>query len=1083
MSAHITRSRLRTIEPGSRGDHPPLSFAQRSLWLLDQLHPVSPAYNVPLAVELTGPLDIQALAAALRELVRRHEILRTTVGVADGEPYQHVTPADQPALPVIDLTDLPHSDADRRADELVDEWAHEPFDLRTGPMLRVRLIRTRPDQHLLVVVMHHFVCDGPSVHLLFDELARHYTGDAGPERPTVQFADFADWQRRRAAGPADLAWWRDYLTGAPRTLDLPSDHARPAHRSTRGATHVFNLPGALMRDAFALASQRRVTPFMLMFAAYAALLGRLAGTRDLLVATPVSGRSLPELEPLIGIFVNTLPIRVDLTGDPDFHELLDRVRQSTLAAVAHQDVPFETLVDELRTDRNPGHNPLVQTLFTFEPTPLAEPRLAGLTARLLTLRARSAKFDLDFMVVRTADDSGDFEVWANYSTDLFTEETITRLARRFERVLTAAVTRPGHPLRLLPVLDATEHALVTTGWAAGGPAHPTDVPVPELVARIAATTPHAPAVALGDTVLSYAELIDRADQLARRLRDDGVRPGSIVGILLPRCPDLVVAALGVLRAGAAYLPMDPVHPIGHRRRTLAASGARHVVTTTEGDHQLAGIDVETVLIDQPDPEATDNAISTVSAAADQLAYVIFTSGSTGEPKGVGITHRGLVNHAQALVARYGLGAADRVLQFANIGFDVAAEEIFPTLVAGGCVVLCTDPPAPEALGAVLDRERISVANLPASYWQQWVATLDLPTTTPARTLRLLVVGSESVDVPTATAWCRHTNVPLLNAYGLTETTITSTIYEMDGPLAGAVVPVGRPVDGVRAYVLDDELEPVPPGAPGDLYLAGSGLARGYLGQPALTAERFVPCPFGAEPGARMHRTGDRARWRADGVLELLGRADAQLKVRGYRIEPAEVEAALRAHPAVAQAVVAARPGRDGQRRLVGYVVPHRGGSTPADLREHMASRLPAHLVPSVFVALERLPLSASGKVDPTALPEPPAAVVLAGVAARSGLERRLTEIWQEALDLSGIGVTDNFFDLGGTSFTLAAVHHRLRDLVDPLPPLVTLYEHPTIASLAARLSGTAPDRLPPGPPAPRTPAVRARLRQQRLAHR
>ena len=1069
-----------SIAPGSAESPTPVSTAQRALWLLDQLHPDSSAYNVPVGVRLDGPLDVQALTRALQQVVARHDVLRTTIPAPSAQPYQHVEADLALSLPTTDLTTLPTADAESTARDLVDKWSQEPFDLAAGPLMRARLVKITANRHVLLIVMHHVICDGPSIHLLFEELAALYAGRTLEPLPQ-QFADFAVQQRDQPIAQAELDWWRDYLTGAPTTLTLPVDRPRPAQQGTAGATNVLRLPATTADALGRLARQLRSSPFMVAIAAYATLIGRVCGTDDVLIGTPVGGRSQPELESLIGFFVNTVPVRVDLSGCPTFGELVRRVRSSVFALLEHQHVPFELLVDALKLDRNPSYSPLVQTVFTYEPKPIAEPMFDGLRAEALTLQAAAAKFDLDFIVVQAADGSGEIEVSVTYRTDLFESATIVRLANAFQRILAAGAAEPDRPLRSLPLLSDAELRMIVDEWSVTRSARTADATVAELFARQAALTPDAPAVSSDDGTLTYEQLANRANRLATHLRARGVQADDVIGVLLPKGPEVAAALLGVLMSGAAYLPLDLTHPASHLARVLGTADACLVVTDSDTAHRLDGTNAARLLVDRL--EAATSASPAIEVHQSQLAYVIFTSGSTGEPKGVGVPHSALVNHSLTMRDRMRLGPDDRVLQFARIGFDVAAEEMFPTWLAGGCVVLAPEPtPPPSAVGDLLSSERITVANLPASYWQQWVSGL-ASHRDPAPTLRLLIVGSENVGSGTVAAWRRATRVPIMNAYGLTETTITAVMDTITGAAGGASVPIGRPIDGLEAYVLDADLEPVLPGVPGELYLAGAGLARGYLGRPDLTAERFVPHPFSPAPGARIYRTGDRARWRSDGTLEILGRVDTQLKVHGYRIEPAEVEAALLAHPGVANAAVAAHTGADGER-LVGYVVSRFGSAVPADLRTHLAARLPVHLVPAVIVGLPELPTTASGKLNRGALPAPVSAVTTVSAPARTDLERRLTAIWQDVLQLQKVGVHDNFFDVGGTSLALATVHAQVTDLIGRRLPVVTLYEHPTIASLAGHLTASV------APHNPTTHAARvaaddrragrARLGRQRL---
>lgn len=1102
--------RIRTLRSGTtssapvpRPEFPPLSSAQRGLWLLDRLHPGGSLYNVPFAVRLTGPLDTADLERALRRTAERHEVLRTVFPVRDnGEPYQRVLPAPRVPLTVLDLRHgtrpaaggaaqerggpgrgAPTGTPEQDAWQAVRDGAETPFDLAEGPLFRTLLVRLADDEHILGVFLHHIVCDGPSIHLLFDELAAFYAdGHAHLPDLATQFADHAT--RGQQAPTTGVDWWIAHLDGAPTVLPLPTDRPRPALRSGRGATRTVRLPGALIEAAGALARRQRASTFMVMTAVYAALLARLTGARDLLIGSPVAGRTETELEGLIGFFVNTLPLRVDLSGDPDVTTLLGRVRDTTLAAVEHTEVPFDSLVEALRLDRDPGTTPLIQTLLTYEPAPLADPRFEGLEATLLPILPDAAKFDLDLMVVKSPDGSGDFDLSLTYSTDVFEPGTVMKLARRFEAMLAAAVADPALPLSRLPLLTPDEAADAAEVWNPAAPAVGDSGPmVHEWVAQQASARPDGPAVRDSDgRTLGYAELASRSDVVAHRLARAGATSGDTVAIMLPRGIDLVTAMLSTLKCGAAYLPLDRTHPSAHLAKVMSAAGVRHVLTDDEGAGRFDETGVRPVLVgaaDEPSGQVPDRR----PVHPGDLAYTIFTSGSTGEPKGVGVPHGALANHAGAIRDRFGLGPGDRVLQFANAAFDVAAEELFPTWAAGACVVLAPDPvPAPEQLSDHLDALGITVANLPASYWQRWAAALKETGTAVPAALRLLVVGSEPVDAATLAEWCRRVPVPVINAYGLTETTITALAHQVEPGFDGGQAAVGTPLRGVRAYVLDEGLEQLPPGVPGELYIGGAGLARGYLGRPDLTAERFLPDPFAGLPGARMHRTGDRARRRPDGALEVLGRVDEQLKVRGYRIEPGEVEAALCAHPEVIQAAVAARAGTDGSPLLAGYVVT-RTGVMPQDLRSWLTSCLPAHLVPGALTCLPELPLSSSGKVNRKALPEPGGPPARESVLpARTDLERRLLAVWQDVLQLEQAGVRDNFFDLGGTSFTLAAVHARLCELLGRRLPLVTLYEHPTIAALAAHLQG--PGTEPPSAAAPDAQAAgRLRAGRARLGHR
>ena len=1063
----------------------PLTPAQRALWFLDRLDPGTSQYNVPYALRLTGPLDRPALRRALAQVTERHQVLRTTFpqsGTA-AAPEQVVHGPGEVPMAWLDLCHLDPEQRGTAARRTLDQWAEEPFDLAAGPLLRTGLIRLDEEEHLFGLFLHHIVCDGASVRILIDELGAAYEGRTPGPPLALQYADHArrlaaaqgtdgegtdgegtdgDGAAAEGAEADGTAWWREQLAGAPTVLNLPTDRPRPPVRSTAGATWAGRLPADLVARLTQRAREWRTTPFVVATAAYAALLGRLTGSRDLLIGTPVDGRLSEELEPLIGFFVNTLPLRVDLSGEPTFLELARRVRSVVLGAVTHADTPFDTLVETLQVRRDPGITPLVQTVFTLDPAPAAEPRFAGLRSSLLPLIPDSAKFDLDVMVTRSTEVEGDFDLCITYSTAIWEPQTVAALAERFHGLLAAALADPDLRLHQLPLLTEQE-SQDSRHWNSAEPEPGADGSwVHQAVARHARTSPDAPALRFEGEEWSYARLDSAADALAAHLAEAGVGPGEIVGVLLPRGTDLPTALLGVLRTGAAYLPLDPLHPVEHLARVLDDAGAILLLTNAETADRADRPGLPSQLrLDRLDLTRPRAHVPARPVHPEDLAYTIFTSGSTGTPKGVGVPHGALANHARAMVERFALGPDDRVLQFANAAFDVAAEELYPTWTAGGCAVLLPDPlPAPEALTPCLEAGAVTVANLPASYWQRWADTLRQHGFGVPAALRLLVVGSESVDPGTLAHWCAGSAVPVVNAYGLTETTITALTHAVEPGFDGRTVPVGLPIAGVRAYVLDADLCQLPPGVPGELFVGGAGLARGYLGRPELTAERFLPDPYATRPGARMHRTGDLARRRADGAIEVLGRLDEQLKVRGYRIEPAQVEAALNDHPDVVQSAVAAVAGADGTPRLAGYVVT-RSGAVPSDLRDRLVAALPGHLVPGVLTALPELPLSASGKVNRAALPAPAAtAAPAAGSGRRSPgteLEHFLTEVWQQVLNLPRVGVDDNFFDLGGTSFALAAVHARLSERLGHRVPMVTLYEYPTIAALAARLGGTDPE--------------------------
>ncbi len=1090
------------LVPAPRDRPIPLSFAQERLWFIDRMDPGNATYNLGSPLRLGGAVDADALERALGEVLRRHEALRTRLVTTDAGPVQVVDPFAGFTLPRVDLSALDADARDAELGRLVAADGSTGFDLEKGPLFRASLVRLAPDDHVLLMTMHHVVSDGWSMGILLREVNAAYEAFRRGETPRlphlpVQYPDFAAWQRGWLAGDElarQIAFWRAALDGAPAVLELPGDRPRPPVQSHRGAQHPFAMPAELGEALRELARGADATLFMTLLAAWQLLLGKLAGQDDVVVGTPIAGRRRREVEGLIGFFVNTLALRGDLSGDPTFGELLGRVREATLGAYAHQDLPFEKLVEELHPERSLAHSPVFQAMFSMQHAPDAGGAASaeggeggGLSMGGVAREGTVAKYDLTLNVTEMADGvlAGSLE----YASDLFDAATAARLLERFGALLVQVASDPTIRLSQVTLVTDEERATLVEEWSgASVPAHPEEV-IHDYFEGCADEHPHRVALFHDGVSLTFAELDARANRLAHHLRRVGVEREAVVGLCMGRSPDLIVAVLAVLKAGAAYLPIDPAYPGERIAYLLGDAGVPVLVTTEAIAPTLPAHGARVVRMDADAEAIAAESAERPSAGVvpANLAYVIYTSGSTGKPKGVMVTHRGLSNHARLFAKRFRLGPGDRLLQFHSVSFDASAEEIFPPLVTGSTVVLRTEATAdsPAAFARDAAAWGITIAALPTAFWHEVAAEADR-VEIPA-SLRLMVVGGERLSPTAAAAWHRAVGgrVPLVNAYGPTETTISVTAHEVPAPAEGSAreVPIGRPMLGSRGYVVDRAGQLVPPGVPGELWVGGAGVSRGYLGRPGLTAERFVPSPFG--DGDRLYRTGDTVRWLPGGVLEYLGRADDQVKVRGFRIELGEVEAAICAFPAVREAIVVARDDAGGMKRLVAYVV-GRGGAAPVgdEVRGWLRERLPEHMVPSAVVALEAFPLSPAGKVDRRALPAPDFASSAEHVAPRTATEEALAEIWSELLNVPRVGAHDGFFELGGHSLLATRVVSRVRERFGVELPLRALFEAPRLAELARRVddlaAGVAEASLPPLVPAERDGPLPLSFAQERL---
>ena len=1055
----------------------PLSFAQQALWYIDQLAPGEPTFNVNAAVRITGLLDADALARSLAEMVRRHEVLRTTFVAVDGQPVVRISPDPMPPLTRVDLSHLDPADRVAEARRLADLEARRPFDLARGPLVRGSLLSLDAADHALLLTMHHIITDGWSFGIAAAELSALYeafrAGNPSPlPEPTVQFADYAAWQRERLRGDvldALLAHWTARLQGLP-ALELPTDRPRPALRSARGSARGFVLPAVLSEAVRTLGRSAGVTPFMTLLAAFQVVLSRYSGQVDFAIGAPVANRTRTEVEGLIGYFVNMLVLRADLAGDPTFRNLLARVRDTALAAFDHQELPLDVLVETLRPPRDPSRTPLFQVMFVLQNNLMPDVVPQGLSLAPLDASegTGTAKFDLTLGLAEEPD--GLFHGAVEYSTDLFDEATIAGLIDHFTALLTDATAHPDEPLSALSLLPEAERQRVLFEWnTTDAPASATEGRcVHHLFEAQAQRTPDALAVAGGRRTLTYRELDIRANRLANHLCRLGVGPEVRVGLALERSREQMIGLLAILKAGGAYLPLDPAYPVERLRLMADDAGAAVVLTRRDLRDRIPVSRARFVFIDTEDYfiEQECGNDPGVPVAPDHAAYVLYTSGSTGTPKGVVVTHRNLVNHNLAAARLFDLKAGERVLQFGSIGFDLAAEEIFPAW-ATGCTVVLRDDEALDAAGFAqwIERARVNVVDLPTAFWHAWVKSLAGVGWPLPECLRLVVVGGEEASAALLATWRSIVpdRVRWLNTYGPTEATIIATHDEPppdDDTLCHRPgVPIGRPIPIARAYVLDAHLRPVPVGLPGELYLGGAGVARGYLGRPSLTAAQFLPDPYSGRPGARMYRTGDLARWRLDGRLEFLGRGDDQVKVRGFRVEPGEVEAVLLARPDVKRATVTRHDDSAGGTLVAHVVAP---GLTADTLRKALRAQLPAHMVPSSIVFLDELPLTPSGKIDRRALPPPALAMEVGRPTSRDpadDVEARLIALWEELLQIRPVGVADNFFELGGHSLLAIRLLSRVEQEFGRPLPLTTLLRGATIEDVATLLR-ERPDARP-----------------------
>jgi amino acid adenylation domain-containing protein len=1061
-----------------------VSFGQQRMWFQDQLGTQSSvSNNVSISLKISGNLNVNALERSLAEIIRRHEVLRTNFQTIAGELIQIINPVGNWYIPFIDLRSLDPLERELEIDRIAQAQARQIFNLATDVLLRSSLLICAPTEHVLLLILHHISVDAWSLGVFFRELSAIYAAfTSGKPSPLaalpIQYADFAIWQRQHLQGQmlaADLAYWQQKLHQAPDLLPLPSDRSRPPVQSFTGRTFSFTIPKPLTESIATLSQQTGCTTFSIFLAALQTLLFRYSGQEDILVGAAIANRQQPELENLIGCFINTVVFRSDLSGNPSFRTLLARVRETVLGALAHQTLPFEKLVEELQLSRNLAYAPLFQVMLVFQNSFSIESiKLSDLSVEHDRIDNHTCQFDLTIHLVESEIGLiGKLE----YNTDLFDESTIERLLAHFKTLLAAIVLDPNCCLTDLPLLPPSEIKQLQA-WQQIAV---NDLPIVGIDRAFAAQvkqTPDAVAVICGDEQLTYGELDLRTNQLAHYLQNLGVKPESLVGIYVDRSIETIVGLLSVIKAGGAYVPLDPNYPAERLEFILADAQVSVLLTKKSLVAKLPKFDAPAVLLDADWEQIAlesnaDLALTLPSVGGkpapleNRLAYIIYTSGSTGQPKGVMVQHDSLANYTAAAIEEYAISDCDRVLQFASLSFDAAAEEIFPCLTCGATLVLRTEAmlSSIEIFLHTCDEWQISILDLPTAFWHQMVTEMETQKLTLPDPVRLVILGGEKAARDRFITWQKlvKPHVLLVNSYGPTEATIVTTTIDLSAltteELTGRELPIGKPVTNASTYILDSSLQPTPIGIPGELYIGGAGVARGYLNRPDLTALAFIPDPF--KPNARLYKTGDRVRYWADGTIEFMGRIDRQVKIRGFRIELGEIEALLNQHPQVRETLVIDLPDANGDKQIIAYVVPTSDLELPVrSLRRLLETRLPKYMMPAGFVLLASLPLNGNGKIDRQMLPAPEldrSDLDNVFIAPHNPIETEIARIFGEILNLDRVGVDDDFFEVGGHSLLATKLISRLLSSFEVPLSIVDLFQSPTVAGLAERIDRLSVD--------------------------
>ncbi len=1053
-----------------------LSYGQQRLWFLDQLEPGSPLYNNPAAVYLNGPLNVEALEKAFSEMVQRHEVLRTVFATRDDQPVQVILDEMPLDLENIDLRDLAESEREAEAFRIARDQAQQPFDLSTGPLFRVGLVRMAQEKHLVLLTMHHVVSDAWSLTIFIREIALLYEAfSEGKESSLsplkIQYADYASWQHKWLQGKVfedHLKYWEEKLGDSPPVLNLPTDFPRPAYQTFNGKKYLFTLPKSLSEPLEKLSKHVDATLFMALMAGLKVLLYRYTNQEDIAVGTPIANRNRMETESIIGFFINTLVMRTDLSGNPTVREMLQRMKEVALGAYAHQDMPYELLVEKLQPERDMSRSPFFQVMFNLMNAPALVLKLPNITFEPAQIDSETAKFDLTFDMI---EDENGMTGAIIYNTDLFAEETIQRMAGHYLNILEQMIQHPDKPILSLSIMTSTEEKQLLEQWN-----KPTirfeklqDELLPQMFETQVEKTPDAVAVVFENEKLTYQALNQRANQLAYHLKNAGVKPEALAGVYLERPVDVIVSLLAIFKAGGVYLPLDPTYPKDRLNYMIEDSQVPVIITQQELIDVLSQNSAKFINLDEDFETIAGQRIENPPSLTDgeNAAYMIYTSGSTGKPKGVQISYSAIANHCLNMKSFFDLSSSDHVLQFASFNFDASLEQILPTLIAGAQLVLRgVDVWSPDEFRKRIKDYGLTVINPPTAYWrqlvQEWTEAADDALTSQ---LKLVIVGGDLMSAENVKKWHEASmdSVSLLNAYGPTEATITSTIFNV--PATGEAekyshgVPIGRPTALRTVYILDNNFNPVPIGVPGELYIGGPCLARGYFNRPDLTADRFIPDPNSKDAGARLYKTGDLVRFLPDGNIDFLGRVDNQVKVRGFRIELGEIESVLSQDSAVDEVVVTAPEEKLGGKQLAAYLTLKKRADeeekNSAYFRNFLREKLPEYMIPSIFMILDEMPRTPIGKINRKALPAPDmdrAAMENSYVAPRNSVEEMIAELWAEALQVKRVGIRDNFFDLGGHSLMATQIISRLRQEFQVDFPLRRLFETPTIESLALAIA-------------------------------